>query len=825
MRKALLTTTMLVFAGAAHAQTIQSGTIGGMPYYLLPASGGCSAQTPCSVVTYLGVQSESSGAIQADVTNYFGGAFSQANPHTIVIAPTENGPQDATINWGGYNTPTTPEQAQMVAVVQGVEQQMGNTVNPADSVVTGGSLGGTGTQSALIAYGPKGIVQPGVFSAGLSFDAADWSAAGNPTQIAALCGVPLTAVHGTADTNQSITFDQNLAAAINGNPACGNSFTLVPIQGAGHGTWSGPSGYSAGVGAGTPLGTLSDDLTSTPTTTVTASALTASPAATAASTAAASPTAAVSPATTTTFPQSPPGAATGSKPVTEENSLAQSLSAGGSSTVTPGQGSVTDCSGNTWTINSNNEILENGRPVLSGGDTASLTIQSCTIYGQDNGHGGNTANSGGWFTLSGGAWQIAPAPPTTGSTSGTFSVAAAPASASAPSTTAVNSCPAAAASSGGFHVVNAQIIGPNGQPFVARGVNLYDFDMGSAAGSITTIFPGLNFIRVNVHSYPDPTTYDAFVNQMTAKGIVVEFEDHPNAGGGQGSIYTGSQLASELQWYGNTAVHFKGNPYVWFGTFNEPPTSPGSLSQWQLQTYQAIRNAGSTSPILLEISGWAGAWNNAMDPSVYLQMTNTVWDAHFYGWVAKYSTDQSSVDAALADEVSGVQAIPSADGTMPVMIAEYGNSTDGTTVDPNGIQAVTSVINRGAAGKNGSAAWNWNPGGAADHLLNGDLTATTDPYGQMVQLYIDTDVVPLTTCQATANAQAQLTAMTAQVAAGGQTPQTAAPATTQPATASSAASDPTTDALSQAAGASIAQANAIIGAAQQQMQANPAASP
>jgi hypothetical protein len=207
MRKTLLATPMLVLAGAAQAQSLQSGTISGMSYYVLPASGGCSAQAPCSVVTYLGYQSESSGATEQDLTNYFAGAFAQSNPHTIVIAPVENGSQDATTNWGGYNTATTPEQAQMVAVVQGVERQMGDTVNPADSIVTGGSLGGTGTQAALIAFGPKGTVQPGVFSAGLSFDASDWSAAGNSTQIAALCGVPLMAVHGTADTNQNISFD------------------------------------------------------------------------------------------------------------------------------------------------------------------------------------------------------------------------------------------------------------------------------------------------------------------------------------------------------------------------------------------------------------------------------------------------------------------------------------------------------------------------------------------------------------------------------------------------------------------------------------------
>ncbi len=53
----------------------------------------------------------------------------------------------------------------------------------------------------------------------------------------------------------------------------------------------------------------------------------------------------------------------------------------------PSIGSVTDCAGNTWTINSNNKILENGTPVLGGGDTAALTLDgSCTVYGLSNGN-------------------------------------------------------------------------------------------------------------------------------------------------------------------------------------------------------------------------------------------------------------------------------------------------------------------------------------------------------------------------------------------------------------------------------------------------------
>jgi hypothetical protein len=269
------------------------------------------------------------------------------------------------------------------------------------------------------------------------------------------------------------------------------------------------------------------------------------------------------------------------------------------------------------------------------------------------------------------------------------------------------------------------------------------------------------------------------------------------------------------------AKSYAPNPYVWFGTFNEPGTQGGSVSDWQLATYNAIRAAGNNNPILLEIVGGPGAWNNSMTPSDYAGMHNTIWDPHFYGWIPRYSTDQATVDQALADEIAQVQHIPSADGTMPVIIAEYGNSTDGTTIDPNGVQVVTSVANAGGSGKAGSAAWAWLPGGNADHLQDGGML--TSPYGQQVALYIGITTQSCTAAEATVNANNEIVAVTAALAAI--PPASAAPAATQPTAASLPAENPTTEALNQAADASIAQANAIISAAQAQMQPAPAAGP
>jgi hypothetical protein len=177
----------------------------------------------------------------------------------------------------------------------------------------------------------------------------------------------------------------------------------------------------------------------------------------------------------------------------------------------------------------------------------------------------------------------------------------------------------------------------------------------------------------------------------------------------------------------------------------------------------------------LEVSGSrADNLQQALVPSIYANMTNTIWDVHIYGYQVNYSTDQTTVDANVAAMAAAAQTIPSADGTMPVLLAEYGPSTDGTSDDPNGVQNVTAVVNAGGTGKYGSAAWAWNPGGSADHLLDGSGQPSS-PYGQMVRIYINTTVVPLTPCQAAQSAQAATAAIQQQMTQDPSTPAVVAP--------------------------------------------------
>jgi hypothetical protein len=738
-----LATTMLVWAGAAHAQTTGRGSIDGLPYVTLTSPGGCSATNPCQILEYLhplGEQDKAPDQIQ----RYFNTtAFWSSNPHTIVVAPMIPG-SSSTNNWGDVSAGINGNMSAAVDLVQQIKSTVPTT---GQTTLTGGSMGAIGGEQLMSLYGPKGSQQAGVYDAGLFYDGAPYQISTSAMK-STLCGIPLTIVHGANDTTVSPSPDQSMAQTLSGCPG----FTFISVPGMGHGTYSGSS-----VGLDNPQ-LISEMM---------------------AAAQQGAPVTAISVTASATI--APAGSVAAADPA-----------------LKPGSGSVTDGQGNVWSITSNGDVLKNGQAVRGGGGTSQLMLIGGTVWGQDNGDDPRRANAGGWFTLGANDWiASATGPSATDQAVTTPSIPISP-------VICGNGVP-----SGAFRTINGQVIGPDGKPFIARGINVYDA-LINEGDAMLAMFPGLNFVRVGIHDYNNPSTYQAFVTQMTSKGIVVEFEDHPDGGGGQDPAFTGSKLAAESAWYASMAATFKNNPYVWFGTFNEPGTQGGSVSDWELATYNAIRNTGNNNPILLEIVGWPGAWNNAMTPSVYASMHNTIWDTHFYGWVARYSTDQATVDKALSDLMTGAQAIKSADGTMPVIIAEYGNSTDGTSIDPNGVQTVTSVVNAGGSGKAGSAAWAWKPGGNADHLQDGGKL--TSPYGQQVAMYIGMTTQTCTQEEATANANNQLAVIVNAV----EGTQPAGSTTTPPA---QVADNPEVATLNQQADASIAQANAIIAAAQAQMQA------
>jgi Cellulase (glycosyl hydrolase family 5) len=302
-----------------------------------------------------------------------------------------------------------------------------------------------------------------------------------------------------------------------------------------------------------------------------------------------------------------------------------------------------------------------------------------------------------------------------------------------------------AAPSAGFHIAGGQIIGPNGQPFVAKGIAILDSEMSTTSpASIVSLFPGINSICLAVGA--DGNGYAtaqsnaaiiAWVNQATSLGLVVTISDYVP---GQPQARSGADLQASLNWYASLAKAFAGNPNVWWTTENEVG---GNLATEQQGIYNAIRGAGNNGIISMEAQDGNATGTGGLDPSIYANMTNVAWNIHSYPWEFNTrSTNQADYDNTLKNYVATFQNFAhSADGVMPVLIGEGGNSTSGSggaVDDPivAGKFAVTKAITDTAGVAGGTAGYfmwlhDWHgqvgpSGGDADTLVNINNNTLTD---------------------------------------------------------------------------------------------------
>ena len=281
---------------------------------------------------------------------------------------------------------------------------------------------------------------------------------------------------------------------------------------------------------------------------------------------------------------------------------------------------------------------------------------------------------------------------------------------------------------GQFKVSGGEILDPDNKEFVARGINVF---LGQAdAATIMQTFPGINTVRLATEPGANLASIDSLVQGLTSQHVVVEIEDHTSSGGNPNTL-SGQALTNECNWYAQLASKYQNNPYVWFGTANEPDNTANlqAIPAQESAIYGAVRGAGSQAMILLEMRG--GFTNDAARQyaSTYASMTGVAWDTHFYGWVPNYSTSVTAIADSLKSQIADARSVKSADGIVPVIVGEYGPSTTGSgAYDVNGLQVVQAVQNSGY----GSMAWAWSAG--TDALTTGG-TGLTD-FGQLTAKYI-----------------------------------------------------------------------------------------
>lgn len=321
-----------------------------------------------------------------------------------------------------------------------------------------------------------------------------------------------------------------------------------------------------------------------------------------------------------------------------------------------------------------------------------------------------------------------------------------------------------------FTISNGKLLTPNGASFVCRGFNLNDSQMGLGT-AVLTQFPGTNFIRLNCYSYQAPSAYQPFITAMSAAGVVVELEDHQNstgsdAGGGSGQIFSGSLLTNSLNWYSALASAYAGNPLVWFGTNNEPsdidPSSGNPndalLASWEGQQIAAVRNAGNNNIVLVCLGDEQGSEpgiNSGLTPSVYAAYHNIMWDYHQYpaGYFNNAGGTVAQFQSAISQKLAYASTMPSADGPMPSVCMEYGDSQDSQTQDTDWQNFCTALFNLStnsgtgttSVGANtigtcaGCACWHWGDedGSGYDNMSssNSGTGGTLTALGLVVQAF------------------------------------------------------------------------------------------
>lgn len=299
-----------------------------------------------------------------------------------------------------------------------------------------------------------------------------------------------------------------------------------------------------------------------------------------------------------------------------------------------------------------------------------------------------------------------------------------------------------------FTVKNGNIYDPQGNLWKGHGINVADVGWSDAVQSsngaplLTQTFPNTNFVRLNIGSYQDYSGFDQGIQWLTANKVVVLVEDHSGYGGNKDPPVSGSGLTQSNNFFTSWATKYKNNPYVWFASLNEPGYNCGGacVSQNHQQVYNAVRNTGNGTVVLFDPIGGGdpvGLGNsgcgNCLVASTYTNMHNVIWDIHYYAWVipngGQNNTNYSDAVNKLSSMLSLAGQFTSSDGPIPIIIGEFGDSTDGVSVDPAGMNVVNAVLSNTVA--LGFAPWNWYAYSANGDKLQVSHTPT-NPYGSTV---------------------------------------------------------------------------------------------
>jgi mannan endo-1,4-beta-mannosidase len=193
--------------------------------------------------------------------------------------------------------------------------------------------------------------------------------------------------------------------------------------------------------------------------------------------------------------------------------------------------------------------------------------------------------------------------------------------------------------SGAFQIVGSKIIGPDGNQFIPKGVNVSGMKWGWPGNPVSHVNKivddwGFNLIRVNCRMYdyywdgknvsansPFQTISDMqiIVEAFTTRNVVVMFEFHDATG----SYYEGDRLYDLMDAWRDIIALYGDNPYVWYNIMNEPggEDSPQRIEKWvsmHQQVIEVIRDEQANKNIIVADAHFWGqdAGTRSSDPVV-----------------------------------------------------------------------------------------------------------------------------------------------------------------------------------------------------------------
>lgn len=261
----------------------------------------------------------------------------------------------------------------------------------------------------------------------------------------------------------------------------------------------------------------------------------------------------------------------------------------------------------------------------------------------------------------------------------------------------------------GWTVNGTQVLDPNGNTFVFRGVNhahtWWPERLNQSLKDIAAT--GANSVRVVLSNGTQWTRNNGadvtnVINQCKANKLVCILEVHDSTGFGENAAATHISRATEYWLSSDIKAAITGQEdYVIVNIANEPfgnGTSAATYTADHITAVRALRNGGLTHMLMVDAANWGQDWSNAMRdnaPSILAADTlkNTIFSVHMYEVYNNANIVQSYLNSF---QTRG----------LAVVVGEFGAEHSGSNVAEEAILQYAQDMGIGYLG------WSWSGNGS-----------------------------------------------------------------------------------------------------------------